>query len=190
MPGVHIQDGGGSGHLAHVTKAGQLEVSARSVTAEHFANEMMGRAFHIPFEQSPTAGDDAIFYMENTGASDILIEGITIAVDQACEVYFKINDRGTRNGATAIVPVNVNSQSGLDLDAIVEQGVDLDGGAATLTGGAEFDRLKFFAARNSAHFNFEADVLLATGGAMTIWCDAAAATVLATIVCYANGDLA
>jgi hypothetical protein len=184
MPEISIVDATGKGYGAMVNSSHQLLANARAVSAEHWANEEEGAAFQVTFEQSPTAADDAIFYLENSNGRAIIVEGVTISVDGACDVYFQINDKGSRNAAVTLTPVNLNSQSGLLLDGIAEQGADLDGGGVTLTGGAEFDRLRFAAARDSFHYNFPADLVLKAGGTMTIWCSSAAVTVLATIVTY------
>lgn len=184
MPAIKIQDGRGTGQEAGVNGQGQLETLALSVTAEHFANAEEGKAFHIPFEQVLDADDAAFLCIENTGKDTLLIEGVTIAVDRACQVYFKINDIGTCNASTVLTPANVNSGSGFTLPAIVERGGDLAGGEATLGGGFEFDRLVYFGADNSRHYNFEADVVLQSNGTMTIWCDTAATEIFITVVCY------
>ena len=167
---------------ASVSAENRLRTDALTSTTEHHVNHLHGLAFNVLFAQSPTAGDDCIIFIQNTDDTDLCLEGLWLSVSAACEIYFQIGDDGTRNAATDIVPVNLNSGSGLLADGTFEVGADLDGGAATLAGGAEFNRLIFRAAIDTAHFNFEQDVILKRNGTLTIWCSQAAPTVTGAIV--------
>ena len=180
---MQIEDGKGRGHRAAVNEDNRALTEAVQSSIEHFVNHAKGEAYQLPFEQSPTAGNDCIFYMSNDDqTNDISIEGFVLSVDQACELYFQLNDKGTRNAATAIVPINVNAGSGKSAVGTFEQGADLDGGAATLDGGAEFTRIIFRAASNSAYWNFEQDIILPRNATLTLWCSNAAATVNASAI--------
>lgn len=167
---MQIEDGGNTGYKAVVDTEGRLDVAAVTSTAEHHANTH-GQAFHIPFEVTPTAGDDCFFYMQNNDVLDLTIEGVWLSPAAAVEVYFQSNDRGTRNAAVINVPAQCNFGSGQEADGTFETGVDLDGGAATLTGGTEFERYIFRAAVNSVYFNFEQDIILTKNSTFTIWAD-------------------
>lgn len=180
--GLQISDGKGSGHQVKVDSENRLSVASIESSVEHYINHKDGKAYNCLFEQAPTAGDDCILYLYNSSDFDMVIEGITTAVSQACELYFQLNDQGTRNAATELTPVNLNVGSGNKAEGTFEKGADLDGGAATLTGGIEFDRLKFTAATDSNHYNFEQDIIVPKGFTMTIWCDTAATNILGTIV--------
>lgn len=182
---VTLEDGTGRGFKAGVDSEHSLQVYAISVTAEHHTNHEHGQAYNAQFDQSPTANDDCIFYMENSHPTqDLIIEGFTLQMDGAGEIYFQLNNEGTRNGATVITPTNLNASSGNDARGTFEQGVDLDGGAATLTGGTEFERYVFNAANNSQNFNFECDVILGLGNTLTVWCSSSARTVTGTAVFF------
>jgi len=176
-----IEDGTGTGRKAKVTTSQMLQTDAVTVSREHYINHVNGEAFNIVFVQAPTAGDDCIFYFENSSDDDSIIEGVTLAVSGAAEVYVQINDVGTRNAAVDLVPANLNASGSKIGDGVFEQGADLDGGAATLAGGYEIERYVFYAATNSSHFNFEQDVMIQKNRTLTIW-SSAIVTVNATLV--------
>jgi len=176
-----IEDGKGTGRKAAVSNDNFLKTRAVTVSIEHYINHHNGEAFNILFQQAPTAGDDCIFYMENSSDDDVVVEGLTLAVSGACEVYIQINDVGTRNAATDVVPSNLNASGSKLGDGEFEYGADLDGGAATLAGGYEIERYVFYAATNSSAFNFEQDVILQKNRTLTIWCDAIV-TVTGTVI--------
>ncbi len=168
---MRIEDGKGRGYQAGVSSENRLLSDCITSTNEHHANEE-GGAYHLLFDQAPTAGDDCIIYMENSDERDMTIEGLYLSVAGACEVYFQLHDNGTRNAAGAVVPANCNAGSGQTADGTFEVGADLDGGAATLAGGEEVTRYAFIAAAGSSFFNFEQDIILPKNGTMTIWVSA------------------
>ncbi|MCK5615530.1 hypothetical protein KAR91_77415 [Candidatus Pacearchaeota archaeon] len=176
-----IEDGQGTGKKMGVNDANRGLVEAISSTKEHNANHQDGEAYNALFSQSPTANDDCIFYMANDKDITMVIEGITLSVSGACEVYFQINDKGSRNSVTEITPTNLNAGSTNSADATVEQGADLDGAAATIAGGTEFQRYVFTAAAGSNHFNFEQDLVLTKNATITIWCNDSTVTVTGTV---------
>ena len=177
---MYIDDGTGTGSKAGVTDGNRLSVLAVSASTEHFANEI-GVAYHLLFDQAPTAGDDCIIYIHNNDDEEMCIEGVWLSPSGACEIYFQLGDTGTRNAATDIIPANCNAGSGSEADGTFEVGADLDGGAATLAGGTEVERYVFRAAANSTYFNFEQDIFLPRNGTFTIW-SSAVATINGTIV--------
>jgi hypothetical protein len=179
-----ITGGTGNGFAAGVTEENRLQSDCITQTQESHANAHEGAAYHALFDQSATAGDDCIFYMFNNDSTDILVEGIWLSASAACEVYIKLGDTGTRNGATAITPTNCNAASGNTADGTFEQGVDLDGGAATLTGGTEVERYVFRAANNSTYFNFVQDIVIPKNQSLTIWNSSATPTVNGTVVFF------
>ena len=190
-----IENGKGTGHKAEVSSTNRLMTAAVTVSAEHEANHGNEQAYAVTFNQSPTAAGDCIFYMVNSSDSDIVIEGATIGVINCTAdetLYFKIGDSGTRNSATALTPVNLNGGSGNTANGTFEQGADLDGGAATLTGGSTFETLIMAGVTDkvSSNFNFEADIVLPKNKALTAWVGTTAAgTYYITVTFYyANGD--
>jgi len=177
-----LQGGTGNGYAAGVTSENMLTTLATTVSLERHTNQSEGRAFHCLFEQAVTAGDDCLFYMVNNADREIVIEGIDLYVSAACEVYVKLNAKGTRNSATALTPVNCNAGAGTVADGTFEKGADLDGGAAGLTGGSVVHRWKFTAAASSAHRNFEQDIILPKNATLTIWNDTTGANTMGTVV--------
>jgi len=171
---MQIEDGHGSGNKARVVEGNKLYTKAVTVSVEHETNHDEGLAFSVPFSQSPTAADDCIFYMINSADEDLIVEGVTCGVINCTAddtLYFKLGDAGTRNAASDLTPVNNNAGSGNAAQGTWEQGADLDGGAATLTGGTEFDRLVMAGVtdKTSSHYNFEQDIILTKNNTMTAW---------------------
>jgi hypothetical protein len=94
----------------------------------------------------------------------------------------QVGDKGSRNAATNVIPINANAGSGLSADGVFEIGVDLDGGSATLSGGNEIAMYKFGSATSKTEsFNFAQDVILPKNETMTIWCNTSTVTVYVTI---------
>jgi hypothetical protein len=157
-------------------------VQAVEESIEHHINHFHGLAFQLTFNASPTVGDDCIFYMQNTSDTDLIIEEIMMYVDAPCQISLRVGDKGTRNSATSIIPINANGGSGLSADGVFETGVDLDGGSATLTGGSEIVMYKFGAASGKTDsFNFAQDLILPKNETLTIWCNNASATLYASL---------
>jgi hypothetical protein len=189
---TYIRDGNGTGRHAGVTTGGRLLTMAVETTIEHHINHHEGRAFNLLFSQAPTAGDDCIVYLENGDTiNDMIIEGISLYVSDACEVYLQTKASGTRNNATALTPANLNSGSASAALGTFEKGADLDGGAATLDGTTlEVFRYKFIAETATKHFNFDQDLVIPPNQTLTIWCSQAAVTVVGMIPFnYHNVDL-
>ena len=170
---MQIESGTGNGHKAGVTEEGHLEVHSITESLERHVNSVEGEAYHLVFNQSPTAADDCIAYISNTSEKNMFIEGISIGVTSCTaddSIYFQINDRGTRNAATALTPTTCNAGSGHQATGTFERGADLDGGAATLAGGVEIDRYLFVGTDlSSTHYNFEQDIIIPKNNTFTIW---------------------
>ncbi len=186
---MQIEDGHGTGNKAKVSTAGHLRVHAITQTMERHTNDEHGDSYNVLFSQSPTAADDCFFYMvNNSSEKEIIVEGIWLGFINAtavdAELYIKIGDKGTRNSATALTPANLNAGSGRAADGTFEKGADLDGGAATLTGGTEIERFVFADVQNltSKMFNFEQDIILPKNETMTMWATDAGATYYVTVV--------
>jgi len=169
---MQIEDGTGSGRRAKVNSVNMLSTESVTASVEHYTNHADGQAYHLVFDQTPTAGGDCFLYMQNTADMDMVVEGIWLSVSAAAEIYVEVDNAGTRNAATVLVPVNCNRNSGNAATGVFEGGNDLDGGAATLAGGIEFERYVFRAATSSAHFNFEQDLILGEDDTLTIWSSA------------------
>lgn len=186
---MQIEDGTGKGFKVKVSHENFMEVHAISESVESHVNHVHGNSYHCVFNQSPTAGDDCFFYMvNNSDENHIIIEGVHIGIKDAtavdAEVYFKLSAKGTRNSGTALTPVNCNTGSGIAADGTFEKGADLDGGAATLTGGSEVERYIFANVQDqiSTHFNFEQDVILTKNETLTMWATDAGATYYVTVI--------
>lgn len=170
-----------NGNSAAVNSDNMLQTLAIVSTIEHYINHSKGLAFNILFSQSPAANDNCILYMENESEKDMVLEGMHMSVNVACEVYIRINNVGTRNNPTSITPVNLNLGSGKPAVGVFEHGSDLSGGAATLSSGTIAERFVFVGATTSLFTNFEQDLIVPKNRALTVWCSNSAATVTATV---------
>jgi len=173
---MFIEDGKGSGRLASVGAENRVNVNAVTSTIEHHINHDEGTAYSLTVSQSNTAAGDCILYMLNSEELDMVIEGFTIGVINCTaddSIYFKIGDTGTRNSGVDVTPVNLNGGSGKSVVGTFEQGADLDGGAATLAGGSEFERFVMAGVTDlvSKDFNFPQDLILPKNRSLTAWVD-------------------
>lgn len=185
-----LEDGKGTGYKAEVNHNHHLVVEAIIVTEDHHANHQNGKAYNILVSQSPTAADDCIFYMSNTDSLDLIVEGITLGFKNAgaddLEFYIKIGDSGTRNNATALTPANLNAGSNETAIGTFEKGADLDGGAATLSGGTEVERWIYAGVQDqiSDYINFNQDIILPKNQTLTLWATDSSATYYAILPFY------
>ena len=183
-----IEDGKGTGYKAKVNNENCLCAEAIAVPFELHVNHDHGDFYSIVLNQVPTAGDDCILYLKNDDDKDLLISSITLFASGAVEVYAKLGDTGTRNGAAALTPVNRNAGSGNAADCTCEQGADLDGGAATLAGGAEVERIAVEANKQSLKICWCSGIIIPKNQTMTLWASAIV-TVNATIgVAFHDGS--
>ena len=169
--GFIIEGGKGNGYSAGVNSENQLLTSAITQSIEHHVNTSEGEAYSLPIQVSADAADDCVFYLKNNNDKPITIEGLTFAVHTATandSVYFKLGDSGTRDAATDVVPVNLNTGSGNKATGDFETGVHLNDG--TLDGGTEFERLLITGTeKDSGNFNFPQDVIVPKNGVFTIY---------------------
>lgn len=179
-----IEGGTGNGYKAKVNDKNHLMVRAISESAEHDTNLRVGRAFTICFNQSPTAGDDCIFYLKNTDTDrNLVVEGLCLGFINATAVdptvYFKLGDQGTADSPTTVTPVNLNTSSAYTLNATCQKGADLDAGSA-ISGGTEFARFVFAGSAgqdvSSSYMNFPMDIILGPNGSLSMWASDAGAT--------------
>ncbi len=75
-----------------------------------YANHELGQAYSLPFfEEDPTAVDDLVVYLKNTGAAPIEVYRIVIIAFTAGGVQLIQKVTGTQGGGgAAIVPVNMD----------------------------------------------------------------------------------
>ena len=168
--GIQIEDGKGKGVSAEVSSSGMLKVCAVSSSIEHYVNHHYRKAFMTTFETSASSSDNCVFYIKNTDNIPLIIEGFWIYVDQACDMYMKINDSGTPTNTTSVTPINLNTSSGLDAKCDVYKGNDITG----LSGGSEFCRFVFIEETKTEYYNFDQDLIIGENDTFTIYLDTTA----------------
>ena len=158
---------------AHVDSEGYVKVFSTMLEFALHINCEHKNMFSVRITQAPTAGDDCIGYFENTSDKKMIIDAIDImAVAGAVELYLQLGYRGTRNAASDVVPVSLNSGSGSVAEGVFEQGADLDGGAATLAGGAETHRWNLVAVNESKQLVLPGKIVLNKNQTLTFWANA------------------
>lgn len=189
--GMIIQGGTGNGYAVRVDEQNHLWTRAIQESIEHYANHTLRRAFSIVFNQSPTAANDCIFFLQNTDADrNLVIEGYDFGMKNAdaadAEVYFKLGDTGTPNAGSTVTPVAINTESQYSADVTCEKGADLDNAGASLSGGTEFNQIVMANVQDKVmgHINFDSDIVLAPNGAISIWATDAGATYYFNMVCW------
>jgi hypothetical protein len=162
-----------NGQGAHVNSGGYIMIAGYVEDCAVHTNKEHSETYSMRITQVPTAGDDCIGYIENTSDKIMIINSIDIIdVAGAVEFYIQLGDKGTRNGAVAVVPVSLNSGSGNVADGIFEQAVDLDGGAATLAGGAETHRWNLVAANESKQLILPGKIIIRKNQTLSFWANA------------------
>jgi len=178
-----LEDGTGKAYKAHVNEENCVCCESIAVPFALHTNEIHGESYSIIIDQAPTAADDCIYYLENNSEKDLLISSIKLFASGAVEVYMKLGAAGTRNSPAALTPVNRNAGSGNAADCTSEQGADLDGGAATLTGGEEVDRIALEASKQTLRIVWDSAIIIPKNQTMTLWASAIV-TINATIAIY------
>lgn len=161
-----IKDGTGAGYLAKVDKRGKLRVKSVSESIEHFTNHILGQAYSVSFEVTPTGAGDCFFYFKNTSPTQsMVVEGVCIhaASNEAVEVYLR--DQGTPSGGTSLDATNLNTASNNVLDATIQTGSDITG----LTQGNRAYRYYKPGNNETKRFNFEQDIIISPQQTFTLY---------------------
>ena len=171
-----IRDGKGRGYLVGVSSDNRALVKAVTETVERYENEE-GRAYHLLFNQTPTAANDCFCYFKNDSSNDIILEGIWFRVASAEQVQIKIGDVGVPVGGVDITPVNCNAGSGSTADGTFQAGNDI----TSLSGGSVIEHY-WLTNTDSKHFNFEQDIIVPENSIMTLWAVTGAIAISGTLV--------
>lgn len=175
---VIIEDGTGGGYAVKVCDENRFLVEAVVTTLEHHSNQDHKEAYHVLFEQTPTAVGDCFFYLKNLSDEDLIIEGLWLRVASNEQIQVKLGDTGTPSGGTTATPVNNNAGSTNEADGTFQKGNDITG----LSGGSVVEKYWLAAGNESKHFNFEQDIILAKNNVLTLWAVAGAIEIDGTIV--------
>lgn len=178
-----IIDGTGRGYQARVTSGNRLSVSSIAVPFPLYVNTEPQQFYSIIVSITPTGAADCFLYIENTDPDECLfITSLSICcVTQAETITVKVDHTGTRNAAAAIIPVNRRIGSGNTAVGTFEQGVDLAGGAATLTAGAVIDQFYIPAGVVSLKRRWQSAIILNPHKSLTLWAGTGNAAILATL---------
>jgi len=187
-----IQGGRGNGYSAGVNEENRFMTESVAVTVEHHVNHHGKTSFNSVFEiTTENAATRCFYYLKNTDDKDMVIEGVTIALDKATEITVELGNVGDPDSGTAVTPTNLNVGSGNVAEGTFEVGEDLGNAGATLTGGAICERYVYTAALQSTTINFEQDIIVRKNAALTLWSSAAQVKVQGTVILnYHNAELA
>lgn len=163
-------------------KNGLIRAYATSESEAQHANEDHEQMFTMKIDVTPTAIDDCVAFIQNGNEEDIVIDCLEIVdVGADMQIYIQLGDKGDRNAAAVATPTNLNSGSAVSANgkSVFETGVDLDGGAATIAGGAESHRYKALAAESHRAHDICGKIILKKNQTLTLW-----ATVSDTILAF------
>ncbi len=130
--GIQIEDGGGSGRLARVTKQQQLKVCSESHHIQHHHSRFFGDVYQvISTDTGITAATQTLLHLKNTDSTKLLVvsyirmQAITdTASKPVVGEYFEVGfGRTVSSGGTATTPVNSNRTSG-NIANVTATGVD------------------------------------------------------------------
>ena len=169
-----------SGTPQHVSKENMAKTLAVSESLEGHTNRYHKQAYTWQFSNDPDVGDDCIFYIKNNDEVPLILEGLTLFITAACEVYIKIRGSGTTAVGTPVTGVCVNGGGNDDSDVTCLHDGDVESGG-TFSGGVEFDRFKYSAATDSYEVNFPMDVTLPKNAVFSLWVDTAGVVVTGTL---------
>ena len=125
---LEIVDGTGTGKKAKVNGQNRLRTQAVTSTLDQDINERTGKVWSLPFENiSPTAGDDYVFYIKNTGDKDIEISDFRVSTETAGTQIKVESVSGTAAGGTDISPISRTIGSAAIPSATMQIGNDITG---------------------------------------------------------------
>lgn len=161
-----LEDGEGNGRIAGVNKRNRLKTSAVTCDCGKFVNIIDGEAYALNFDATPTGANDCFLYIKNTDDDkDLIIKGFGLKLAASEYLDIKIGDSGTATGGGAIVPVNLNSSSGLSASGTFEDGNDITG----LSGGSIAYRIYHLTNAGTTYYEFKQNIILKKNGIFTIY---------------------
>ena len=170
---MQIDDGTGKGFAVKVTSENRLSADSIARTFPQHINEESGEVWQVTFEGlDPTASDDLVLYVQNTGTPDLHISQITVSVTTAISQITIHEVTGTAGGSlTTINPPSLTMGSSEAPDARIRSSADI-------TGLTEVDDLFFIQCAVVATeytLFIPAHIILPTDGAIAIGVEAATA---------------
>jgi hypothetical protein len=126
--GFEVDDGTGQGYSAKVGSDNRLYTRTVQISEGHHINQENQKNWALPFEGvNPTAANDYIFYLRNSGNTDLYIADFRLSADTAA-TQLKIHSvSGVAAGGTTLVPINKTIGASPSPNAIIEYGADITG---------------------------------------------------------------
>lgn len=150
-----IEDGLGTGKKAGVNSENRLLTHAVTQSLEHHANSEEKQAYHLLFQQTPTAADTCFLYLKNDSAIQLILEGILLRTSGDEQIELKLGMTGTAVG-TITTPVNCNVGSANAADGTFIAGNNITG----LSTKDAVERFYIVGDHQSSYYNFEQDIIL------------------------------
>lgn len=126
--GFEIEDGKGTGRKAEVDQDFRLRTFAVTHTGDQHVNVVGGKVWSVNVENlSPTAADDYILYIKNTGDVPLHISDIRLSAETAATQIKVHGVSGPAAGGSDVTPVSRTIGSASLPTATIQSGVDITG---------------------------------------------------------------
>lgn len=176
-----IEDGTGQGHKVEVTKQNRVKTQSVVTTKDQDVNERTGKVWSASFENlSPTATNDFIFYLQNTGDTDIEVSDFRLSSETAATQVVIIGVDGTPSGGTSITPVSRRVGSSATASVVCEQGSDITG----LTANGLIFYMNLAVVDTLYRLSTSSKIIIPKGKAIGIYVEEATASVTGVVSFY------
>lgn len=174
-----IEDGTGTGRKTGVNKENRLEVAALTIPQDQAINEERGEVWSIPFEGlNPTAGDDYVLYIKNTGDATLQVSDVRIMADNTATQVEIHAVTGTAGGSLSdIAAVSRTVGSAATPEADIKSSVDITG----LTGSGVLFFIQCDTVNREYHLRTSSKIRIPKGKAIAILVETATANVTGVV---------
>lgn len=175
-----IRSSGPGGHFeALVNAEGQLSVAAVTEPVERHLNAHTGKVWSLPFKEiDATANDDYIFYLKNTGVTDLFIPHIRLSSDTtATEVEINAVTGVAGGSLTTVTPVSRTVGSSATLDATAQTSPDITG----LTKAGTLFYMELAVVDTQYHLQITSNIRIPRGQAIAILVETATGIITGTV---------
>ena len=175
---IKIVDGTGGGQVCKVNSGNRLYTNAITKSTDAQINIESGKVWSVNVEnQSPTAGDDYIMYIKNTGDAVLHITDIRFSSGTAATQIKVECVSGTAANGTDVTPVSRTVGSAALPTATIQVGADITG----LTTGGTLFFIQCPTVDKQEHLSTSSRIRVPKGLAVGISVEASTAVITGTV---------